>query len=253
MKRKNWTREELIVTFNLYCKIPFGRIHNRNPEIISLAKLIDRSPSALSWKLANFSRFDPALKARGIKGASHGSNAEEDIWHEFHNDWSSLSFQSEMLVAKLNGIDEEQLEEDTTEEFPIGQEKSVVTRVRLHQRFFRRMILASYNSKCCITGLAIPELLVASHIVPWAVDTKNRVNPRNGLCLNAFHDRAFDKGMLTLTSTFKVKVSSRIKEVQDDEVTKDYLLRYHDSEIIIPEKFVPDISFIKYHNQKVFR
>ena len=69
MVRRNWTREELIVAFNLYCKIPFGRIHIRNPLIIELAKAIGRTPSALSWKLANFARLDPALRKRNIAGA----------------------------------------------------------------------------------------------------------------------------------------------------------------------------------------
>src|SRR5271155_4885876 len=59
MPRRDWTREELIVAFNLYCKIPFGRIHIRNPLIIELAKAIGRTPSAVSWKLANFARLDP--------------------------------------------------------------------------------------------------------------------------------------------------------------------------------------------------
>ena len=67
-----WTHNELIVAFNLYCKIPFGRIHIHNPQIITLAKAIDRTPSAVSWKLANFARLDPSLKKRGIEGADHG-------------------------------------------------------------------------------------------------------------------------------------------------------------------------------------
>lgn len=79
MPRRDWTREELIVAFNLYCKIPFGRIHIRNPQIIDLAKAIDRTPSAVSWKLANFARLDPALQKRNIAGASHGARAEVEI------------------------------------------------------------------------------------------------------------------------------------------------------------------------------
>src|SRR5574337_228422 len=66
MPRHNWTREELILAFNLYCKIPFGKIHYRNPEIIDLAMVIGRTPSAVSWKLANFARLDPSLKSRRI-------------------------------------------------------------------------------------------------------------------------------------------------------------------------------------------
>ena len=103
MARKNWTREELIVAFNLYCKTSFGQIHNRNPEIIDLANLIGRTPSAVSWKLANFSRLDPSLQKRGIVGATHGSKSEEAIWDEFNEDWEQLSFTSEKLLAQFKG------------------------------------------------------------------------------------------------------------------------------------------------------
>src|SRR5229473_3946459 len=84
--RRDWSREELIVAFNLYRKIPFGKIHLRNPSIVQLAKAIGRTPSAVSWKLANFARLDPALKRRHIAGATHGGKAEVEIWHEFTHD-----------------------------------------------------------------------------------------------------------------------------------------------------------------------
>src|SRR5271154_7486311 len=101
MRKRGWTREELIVAFNLYCKIPFGRIHMRNPLIIELAKAIGRTPSALSWKLANLARLDPALQKRNIAGARHGARAEVEIWKEFSNDWNRLAFESERLLDQM--------------------------------------------------------------------------------------------------------------------------------------------------------
>src|SRR5438067_1595728 len=103
MSRKTWQRDELILAFNLYCKTPFGKIHIRNPEIISLAKLLGRSPSALSWKLANFARLDPSLQQRQIIGAPHGGKGEIEVWNEFNSNWESLAFESEKLLAKLTG------------------------------------------------------------------------------------------------------------------------------------------------------
>ena len=103
MPRRDWTREELIVAFNLYCMIPLGRIHLRNPQVIELARLIGRTPSAVSWKLANFARLDPALQKRNIAGASHGARAEVEIWDEFNNDWEALSFESERLLQRMTG------------------------------------------------------------------------------------------------------------------------------------------------------
>jgi len=51
--------------------------------------------------------------------------------------------------------------------------------------FFNHKLVCSYDNACCVTELCIPDLLIASHISPWAIDSQNRLNPRNGLCLIA--------------------------------------------------------------------
>jgi len=248
--RRDWTRDELIVAFNLYCKIPFGRIHIRNPLVIEMAKAVGRTPSALSWKLANFARLDPALQKRNIAGASHGARAEVEIWNEFSNDWDRLAFESERLLSQLLGRTPELVEE--AREFPEGRSRETLVRVRINQGFFRAAVLASYGARCCITGLSISELLTASHIVPWSVDTKNRTNPRNGLCLNAFHDRAFDCGLLTITPDLKVKLSPRVRRKSTESAAREFLGRYEGVSISPPRRFAPDKDFLLYHNEKIF-
>src|SRR5579863_5164197 len=111
MPRRNWTREELIVAFNLYCRIPFGRIHIGNPLIVEVAKAMGRTPSALSWKLANFARLDPALQKRNIAGAAHGAKADAEVWNEFNNNWEKLSFESERLLEDRVGRSTAAIEE----------------------------------------------------------------------------------------------------------------------------------------------
>jgi putative restriction endonuclease len=251
MEKHNWTREELIVAFNLYCKTPFGKIHIHNPEIISLAKILDRSPSAVSWKLANFARLDPTLQKRDISGATHGGKLEIQVWNEFNANWERLAFESEKLLAKLSGTD---LTQGIQSVEPVGEgkEREAVVRVRVNQSFFRAAVLADYDYKCCITSLDIIELLNASHIVPWSVDTKNRVNPRNGLCLNAIHDRAFDRGLITITPDYQVVVSAKVKSKSPNNALKTMLLDFEGIRITLPDKFVPDPAFLEYHNTKVF-
>ena len=253
MARKNWERNELIIAFNLYCKTPFGKIHGRNPDIISLAKLLGRTPSAVSWKLANFARLDPTLRARNISGASHGSKEEIEIWNEFSNDWGKLGFESEKLAAKLKGEEiVEMIAFDENEPTKEGKEREAMVRVRVNQSFFRATVLAAYNNKCCITGLAVPELLNASHIIPWSVDLANRVNPRNGLCLSAIHDRAFDRGLLTITTDYQVQISSKLKTTPITDSLKTFLLNFDGAKMILPDRFVPDINFLDYHNRNIF-
>jgi len=249
MTRKNWVRNELIVAFNLYCKTPFGKIHSRNPDIISLAKLLGRTPAAVAWKLANFARLDPTLRKRNISGASHGSKEEVEIWNEFNNNWEKLGFESEKLIARLRG---KKTIYDENELIKEGKERDTLVRVRINQNFFRASVFAAYNNKCCISGLPITELLNASHIVPWSVDIKNRVNPRNGLCLSAIHDRAFDRGLLTITTDYRVKVSPKVKMFPVTKNLKSFLLNFDGVKMNLPERFAPEKSFLHYHNENIF-
>lgn len=254
MRNDKWTRDQLILAFNLYCKIPFGTIHIRNPQIIALAKAIGRTPSSVSWKLANFASLDPSLQKRNIKGASHGSKGDEEIWKEFNGNWDKLAFESERLSADIYHTPLEQVAEIEEEDLPReGLEREAIVKLRVNQQFFRKAVLAAYDFKCCITGLAITDLLNASHIVPWSADDKNRVNPRNGLCLNALHDRAFDRGLMTIFPDFTLQLSHKLRKSLSPEVIDNYFRCYENKPIRLPQRFVPDRDFLKYHNQNIFQ
>ena len=96
---RNWTREETIVAFNVYCKIPFKESSKAHPLIVKYARIIGRSPSALNMKVGNFGRLDPKLKERGIVGLGHGSKMEETIWGEFRENPAKLAYESECIIA----------------------------------------------------------------------------------------------------------------------------------------------------------
>ncbi|MCF6242786.1 MAG: HNH endonuclease [Bacteroidales bacterium] len=252
MAKNNWTREETIIAFNVYCKIPFKSSSKTNPIIIKYANIIGRSPSALNMKIGNFGRLDPELKKQGITGLAHGSKLEEIIWEEFNGNWEKLAFESEQLIAKFQNKKIEELENIEIESFPEGKEREAIIKARVNQNFFRSTVLASYNLKCCITGLSIPDLLIASHIKPWAKDKKNRINPRNGLCLNSIHDRAFDKGFITVTPDFKILLSDFLDEYLNEEAVKNFFFKYKNQKIILPDKFLPSKEFLDYHYKNIF-
>lgn len=130
-----------------------------------------------------------------------------------------------------------------------GKERERLVRVRVNQYLFRAAILSSYDFTCCITGIKNAALLIASHIVPWAKDEENRLNPKNGLCLNALHDRAFDKHLITITPDFKLKVSNALKAESDNRMIAENFLRYEGKEIRMPQKFLPDERFLKEHQR----
>jgi putative restriction endonuclease len=254
MPINKWTREELILAFNLYFKIPFGKFDKRTPEIISLSKVLGRTPSAVALKLSNFARLDPALKKRGIVGASHGSKLDIVIWEEFIGNLEKLSFESEVLLAEKMGKKVEEISGIYVLDLPKeGKEREALVRTRVNQSFFRKTILAAYSIRCCITGLSIPSLLTASHIIPWSEDKAKRMNPKNGLCLNALHDRAFDKGWITVTPDYLVRVSPKIQKMSNEKAVSDLLLKYDGLKILEPKRFFPEAKFLKYHNDVIFK
>src|SRR3989337_951894 len=81
--RVPWSRDELLVAFRLYCRTPFGKLHQHNPEIIDLASLLGRTPSAVGMKACNFASLDPALKARNVAALRNVSRADRELWERF--------------------------------------------------------------------------------------------------------------------------------------------------------------------------
>jgi Predicted restriction endonuclease len=252
-KSNNWTKEETIIAFNVYCKIPFKSSSKINPTIIKYANIIGRSPSALNMKVGNFGRLDPELKKQGIVGLINGSQVEETVWNEFHGNWGKLAYESERLIAEFQQKTIEESAGIDLSDIPLGKEREQIVKTRVNQSFFRSAVLASYNQKCCITGLSIPDFLVASHIVPWKKDEDNRLNPQNGLCLNSIHDRAFDQGFITITSDYKVLVSKYFSDYTKESIVHDLFLKYDKQSIILPDRFFPAKEFLEWHYDILFK
>jgi len=245
--RNNWTREQHLAAFNLYSRLPFGKMHKTNPEIVELAELLGRTPSAVAFKLSNFAAGDPVLQKRGISGMAHGAKGEKEIWQEFHDDPETLAFASEKASAALRGDSVDSTLTDEENEV-LGVDREAVVRIRVNQQFFRKRVLSAYEHRCCVTGLCMPKLLVASHIVPWSIDKKNRLNTRNGLCLNALHDRAFDLGLMWIEDDFTVSFSEALL---DDPSLRDakWLVSFSGSKLRLSEKFSPDIKLLRRHRE----
>lgn len=251
--KSNWLYNELLLALKLYYEIPFSKINYKHAEIIKLARVINRTPSAVALKLVNFARLDPALKARKISGMKHGAKSDIEIWNEYYGDLERLAYESETIIAEYknkpieitSGIDLVSLPKE-------GKEREALIKVRVNQQFFRSAILASYENKCCVTGLNIPSLLVAGHIIPWAKDDKNRMNLSNGLCLNPLHDKAFDLGLITITPSYEIKLSSSLHKSSNPAV-KEFLLQFNEKVISLPYKYLPDKKFLEYHNSNIFQ
>jgi len=182
----------------------------------------------------------------------HGAKGEAAIWAEFAHDPEALAFESERLLAKYLGKSLEEVAEIETDDLPkAGIERDAVVKVRVNQSFFRRRILSAYNFRCCVTGLTTQPLLTASHIVPWAEDKENRLNPKNGLCLNALHDRAFDRHLMWIEEGFVIRFAPRLhKTTAATKEFVEFLTRFEGQKLLLPEKFSPATEFLKKHAAK---
>lgn len=250
MTRRNWTREETLLALYLYCKTPFSKIHKGNKDIIEFAKLIDRTPSALGLKMCNLAAVDPTLKQNGMK---HSSKLDAEIFNEFYNNWENLAIQAYSILKNLNPSNS--LSKIIEKDIPAGVNKVSVIKQRVGQDFFRKSVLAAYNMQCCITGLSDSKLLIASHIKPWSIATSTeKTNPSNGLCLNPFHDSLFDKGYISLNDDYKIILSPKLRKLETDLQTRDWLFQYEGKSIHLPriKTFAPCKIFLEYHRDSIF-
>ena len=196
MSNNKWTREELILALDLYFRLPFGRLNRSTPEVIELANLIRRTNNSVALRLVNFAACDPVIINSGRTGMPGGLSICKPIWDEYAGRKEELFYDAQQIKANLLHSSIEKLV-GITENDLVGKDKKAFVKQRVNQDAFRSMILNLYEKRCALTGINIPALLVASHIIPWAVNQQERLNPENGLCLSALYDKAFDKGFIS--------------------------------------------------------
>jgi putative restriction endonuclease len=158
-----WTIVELKLALALYCQLPFGKMHSRNQDVIRLAEKIGRTPSAVAMKLVNLASLDPEIVNSGRSGLGNTSALDRQVWERFQNNWDEeISSVADQLVTVAD-VKAEEIEEDLP--LPVDTTRKAEVEIRKKQYIFRRMVLSSYVSVCCISGLSEPRLLVASHIM----------------------------------------------------------------------------------------
>ncbi|HEY3902126.1 MAG TPA: HNH endonuclease [Chthoniobacter sp.] len=259
---KKWTRHELLVALNLYHKLTFGQLHSRNPVIVTLAKKLDRGANSLAMKLCNLASLDPALKLRGIKGLPGASSLDRQIWEEFHADLNEAVPASEGALRQLFGAGEESDLEVLPKEGirvrkhpPTGPSEVMANvKQRRGQEYFRDAVLNNFGGRCGVTGLAIRELLIASHILPWGTHPAERWNVRNGISLSRLHDAAFDRRLITFDEQLRLELSPRLNSELSQAAIVSNFGQYAGQPLQIPDDAVlPDLSFLAEHRASVFK
>jgi putative restriction endonuclease len=254
-----WTRDELLIVLNLYHKLRFGQFDSRQPVIIDLAKRLGRTPGSVAMKLNNLASLDPVLKLRGIKGLAGASNLDRAVWEDFHENPADLVPLSQQRFDALFAESEEEIVEilpgtgiRIRKRPPTGAtEITTLTKQRRGQDYFREIVLNNYGNRCGITGLPIRELLIASHILPWRSHEAERLNVRNGICLNRLHDAAFDQGLISFDDQYRLILSSNLKVLLSHESLKSSFETHYGKALELPDDAIPPESrFLAEHRQR---
>lgn len=253
--RRNWTEQEYLAALVLYLTVPSGRHDSRNPRVRELAEAMGRTSGSVVMRLANFRACDPNA---GTVGLTHISQGDAALWERYLSDPEGTveaavgAFDAVMGSAGLDGessvedvlvADDLVLPQITTREAVVSQ--------RVNQSYFRNALLDNYGERCCVTGISVPSLLVASHIKPWAASEgpEERLTAANGLLLNALHDRAFDQGYLTLDFDGRMRVSSKPPHGGGNDI----LWRCDGLAVARPKRLPPAREFVEYHQDVVFK
>lgn len=254
-QNKPWARHEFILVLNLYYKLPFGKLNRTTKEVKELAKLLGRSDNSIALRLVNFAACDPYIRETGRHGMMSGMKQCLPYWNEFVDNKEKLLFESEKILAKLQGYTIEQKFKPYLEDIEENFEGDDVLRevsIRVNQAIFRDKILSNYNYKCAITGIDIPSLLVASHIIPWATNKMERLNPANGICLSSLYDTAFDKGYIGFTKNYEVRLSNKLLENNYKKYFNMFFGPIDGVKISLPEEFKPNPTFLEWHMDNIF-
>lgn len=243
MTRNTWTDEEMILSLDLYYKLPFDRLNQHTPEVRKLAALIGRTPGSVALRLVNYAACDPEIVNSGRKGMISGIGKCKPYWNRYANNTEALFLQAENIKAAMLAKPIEEVLQLNSSDF-VGKEKDVVIKQRINQNSFRAIILANYNEQCAISRCCIPQLLIASHIVPWSEDTNNRLNPTNGICLSPLYDKAFDKGYIGIRpNDYTVIISKELKNYKKHIFYQNCFAPIEDKPIMLPNKHNPNPDF----------
>lgn len=253
--RYDWNHDQLLATFYLYLQLKPNEIRSASPLVSQFAKHIQKPEVVVATKLRTFAQLDPVLANQKL-ASDNVTELDKKVSGEFQNNWTATTLIASEAYKEVVGPDETFIDPDQVSAsdaryfFREGQTREVMVEIRVNQRIFRKSILNSYDSTCCISGLQNEKLLIASHIVPWSMDAPNRLNPKNGLCLSALHDRAYDQGLITVLPDFSIRVSSDLLEQKGNSFLSESLLRYHCKNITLPGRFYPSEDFLASHSKR---
>lgn len=119
----------------------------------------------------------------------------------------------------------------------------------------------AYNGRYAITCLGSRDQLVASHnlppafggVIPWSAAEQHRLDPQNGIALNALHDKAFDRGLITFDTHLRLVCSKALSDHFANATVIQHFQAYEGKPLTLPaEAAGPKPEYLAYHQRNVF-
>jgi putative restriction endonuclease len=186
---------------------------------------------------------------------------KKESWEHFFNQYgmnkiNKIDFEELLKISESNvEFDKEpDAEAEATKDIQSGNyevdDKEGKTKIRAKQQAFSNKVKTNYNNQCAICSIKTKEFLIGSHIIPWSKRKDIRIKPSNGICLCSLHDKAFDKGFISLTNDLKI-IITEIK--LDDVQLMNELKKINGKKIFKPKIHAPEKEFLEYHREAIFR
>ena len=135
----------------------------------------------------------------------------------------------------------------------VGQDEHEFQRP-VRDRGFRIAVVKAYDRRCALCGVRLVTVdgrtsATAAHIKPWSISHND--DPRNGLCLCPLCHWAFDVGLTTITSRYRIRLSAQLGA---DGNLPGHLSTLNDRPIFEPTEdvFNPDVDALRWNMKEVF-
>lgn len=172
---------------------------------------------------------------------------KDDSWsHYFQNYGMNQILREEFIFLLNKGLGNKSLVDTEKNELRVKVHKQVLqrnyevsdneatakNRGKYQEIFRKKIIFPNYDYQCAITGINTLSLLRAAHIVRWADNKKERLNPQNGICLSVLADACFEKGFIKIDTDYKVRIADEAKR---DQILYQEISKYDGSKITLPK------------------
>jgi len=140
-----------------------------------------------------------------------------EVLHTFGESSKDFSILDEITKTEISPNNE------LIEEISISARKVVLRTISQKQRDnnFRSKVLRAYNNRCAFSGIQL-RLVDAAHIVPVNYE-KSTDDISNGIALSVIYHRAYDKGLITFDSQYKIIINEeKIEKLRQENLDGGY-------------------------------